>query len=275
VWSGNVGIFGAGIAVTNGFAYWSGLDAEHDGLEAVFRAPVHGGPALVVGYLPSYCAAYGGLGVDDQNVYAATIACSVGKATVSKMPLGGGGNVTLWSDDAWTVGGLAVTDDVVVITAASGDGDSDEDDHGSIGEVLAVPKRGGPAQVLAHVTFAGPLATFGDAAYWIDGDVLASTPIGGGAVTTLAQGMRDASSLAVDARGVYVGIGGSTTRKLHQGSIIFVPADGGASTVLATSIDQLGTIAVDRGVVYWSTLGSPDGAQHGAVYELDSCAASR
>jgi hypothetical protein len=272
VWSGAVGIFGAGLEVKDGFAYWSGLDAERDGLEAVFRAPASGGAAQRVGTLPSLCAAYGGLAVDDTNVYAATIACSLGQATVSAIPLGGGDARVLFRDDAWTIGGLALAHDAVVITAATGDGDSDEDDVGSYGEVLAVPKRGGPARVLAHVTYAGPIATDGDSAYWIDEGALFSAPLdGSGGVATLASGLRPASSIAVDARGVYVGVGGTRTTHLHQGSVAFVPKSGGSVTVLAKNIDQLGDIRVQDNVVYFSTLGSPDGPQHGGVYRLDAC----
>lgn len=272
VWSGQVGIFGAGMAVADGFAYWTGLAADHATLEAIFRAPVRGGAALVVGYLPSPCAAYGGFAVDASNAYAATIACSIGRATVARVPLGGGGAETLWSDAQWTVGGLALTRDAVAITASSADGDADGDDRAAEGQVLLVPKAGGPASVVAHIRYAGPIAADDDTLYFVDDDTLyALSADGSGAPTALAGGVRGASSVATDGRGVYVGIGGTRSRALHDARVVFVAKGGGPAVTLASRVDQLGTLSTDGRAVYWSTLGSPDTDSGGAVYKIDVC----
>ena len=92
-----------------------------------------------------------------------------------------------------------------------------------------------------------------------------SVPVGGGAVTTLAQGQTNPMAITVESTDVYWAnagdYGGST------GSIVKVPLAGGAPTTLSDKRGVPRSIAVDAANVYWTDYGQ-HGWHNGAVLQM-------
>lgn len=115
VWAGPTGIFGTGLAVAGGRVYVTGergdVFAGPAEVPVVWRVPASGGTAELVATFASGCAPYGGIAVDETNVYFAQIGCHpYGAGYLGRVPLEGGSAAALWLDrDALDFGRFVLT----------------------------------------------------------------------------------------------------------------------------------------------------------------------
>jgi hypothetical protein len=120
---------------------------------------------------------------------------------------------------------------------------------GVTGNVMQMPKAGGPQTVLASGHRLGSIAVDATSVYWVDfdGSAVNRVPIGGGDTVTLATGsMGDA--IVVDGVSVYYWI---TDSGSAVGVLTKIPIAGGEPTTLASGVQGPGAIAVDATSVYW------------------------
>jgi hypothetical protein len=126
--------------------------------------------------------------------------------------------------------------------------------------ISSVPDQGGTLSALA--TAPGPtssLTLHDGILYWASSftdptqtssAVIASMPVGGGAITTLASSLSAPGYVVADDDNVYFG-------DIGTGTINVVSQQGGSVTVLASNQGGIGGLAVDDGVVYWSNYNGP------------------
>jgi hypothetical protein len=128
-------------------------------------------------------------------------------------------------------------------------------DDFQMGGVWACPTTGcaSPTQVVASSPVS-TIATFGGALYWGDqyGTVSQCAPIGSACVpSTLASGVGEITSIAVDAAGVvYWGTKGSGTGK--SGAVMKLPPGAANPTTLVPNLVWPNRVVVDNTNVYWS-----------------------
>ena len=132
------------------------------------------------------------------------------------------------------------------------------------GTVNAVPVGGGSVTTLASGQYnPRSVAVDGTHVYWVNYGTLGDesdsvttdgtvneVPISGGAVTTLASGQNNPSSLAVDGTNVYW-VTGSWGSYAGLGTVNAVPVGGGTVTTLATGQNDPTSVATDGTNVYW------------------------
>ncbi|MEO7109254.1 MAG: hypothetical protein ABI183_02350 [Polyangiaceae bacterium] len=84
--------------------------------------------------------------------------------------------------------------------------------------------------------------------YWLNGDTLESTPVGGGsAPTSIAKNVSNCDVLAVDATNLYCG---APSTNLASAITVYPLAGGSTSTLIS---DQINSFATDGTFVYWTS----------------------
>jgi len=190
-----------------------------------------------------------GIAVDGTGVYWTVSP----HGAVMKVPIGGGSATTLASGAAPMAIALGSTSvywtDVSAFT------------------VNAVPTRGGTPTTLSTFVDGGggsyvtDITVDSTAAYWSQSTnggygVLASVALGGGSVTTLAQGSTVyPGGIAVDSMSVYY-----TNSVSPGGAVMKVPLGGGTPTKLASTAREPRAIAVAAANIYWTESGGLSGA---------------
>jgi hypothetical protein len=115
--------------------------------------------------------------------------------------------------------------------------------------VATVPIRGGSVATLAE-TASGQvvegIAADSTTVYWTDGTAVMAVPVGGGGPTTLASGQDESFALALDETNVYW---------LTLTAVVKVQRSGGMPATLASSLVHPWGIAVDGHNVYWTADG--------------------
>lgn len=118
------------------------------------------------------------------------------------------------------------------------------------GSIVRVPDLGGTVSTLAEgVRFASALAVDSSNLYWtsVEEGALVSMPVSGGDVATMAHNLSQPWAVAVDVGNVY-----AVTNEV-SGSVYAVPIGGSTTVTLATAQAQATDVAVDDGRVYWSS----------------------
>ena len=125
--------------------------------------------------------------------------------------------------------------------------------------MLKAPLTGAGPVTLASVAGGnglGPVVVDSTSVYYssygfgstVEGAVM-KVPIAGGTVTTLASGLGEAISIAVDSSNVYWG-------DYYENNIVKIPTGGGAMTTLVSKMSVPEQIAVDSTSLYWTNAGS-------------------
>jgi hypothetical protein len=171
-----------------------------------------------------------GIAVDATNVYYATNNTSSGVAQVKKVPLAGSSTPTVLSGQF--AYGLALSGTTLFV--------------GSV-DIAAIPTAGGSPTLLVTGQNYPLLAADASNVYWVTtGGVVASVPITGGKMTTLASSQSPATSgIAVDASNVYF-------TDSSAGTVLSVPITGGGVTTLASGQTNPLSVASAGGYVYWT-----------------------
>jgi len=123
--------------------------------------------------------------------------------------------------------------------------------------VASVPVSGGPVKSLATVpSDVTTLALDDQSLYFVNGDALTRLPLAGGATSVVAQGFQGTVALQVDSGNAYATIarGNGPT-----GTVVRVSVTGGATTALASSQWDPDGLAVDGQCVYWADVESAGG----------------
>jgi hypothetical protein len=246
IWQGPSGILGNGLLVADGQAYLSSELVWGSGAEGVRSVPLAGGPASPRGQFGTACAAYGGMVIDDANVYAGSNGCSLGPGQILAVPRAGGATTTLWAGDVSGVGAAALAlhgTDLYFLVDEDGDGD------GNLMMLTAGAAAQPVATGIAHE--AHGLATDGDGVYLSTGDTLYMLPYDGSHPVTLASQLHHPDLVAVDASGVYV-VEGNFARG-DTATVLRVPHDGGTPAVLASGQPAIFALALDDSAVYWAS----------------------
>ncbi len=128
--------------------------------------------------------------------------------------------------------------------------------EGGPGSVMTMPVSGGTPVSIAGGDFPAGLAVGGGNVFWTGltakGDNeqwLESTPLAGGATSTLATVTRSVTSLATDGTTLYftdIGDGAAVA-----GFVGSVPVQGGSVTTLASQSNGPSGVAIDATSVYW------------------------
>jgi hypothetical protein len=238
------------ISSASGWLVWS-LTGSGSGQGTVYQlstsssTPTKPGTSLILPW---------GVAVDGINAYwvasngpgAGAVVQSSALANPSASIVG-----TEFADD--TPGGLAVNANNLFFAASSSSG------GGDVFQIPIASFAGTPTSVW-NTTTGHPqdVALDSNNLYWVDqgGGVVYSEPLGGGAATTLASGLKSPSHLAVDSTNVYVANTGA-------GTILEIPIAGGSTVTLASGLDSPLGIAVDnsKSVVYFTTTTTIESAQ--------------
>lgn len=142
------------------------------------------------------------------------------------------------------------------------------------GSVNTIPSGSSSVTSLAvNQHYPDAIAVYGTNVYWLNrgttacpnapycGDgSLNAIPLAGGVPTTLASGLDEPNSLAVDGTNVY-------WTDAQDGTVKAVPLAGGTVTTLATGQNGPGSVAVNGTHVYWVDSGDPNLA-NGSVNEV-------
>jgi hypothetical protein len=133
-----------------------------------------------------------------------------------------------------------------------------------VGSVMSAPIAGGAVEALIAPGSAGPVfpdAISGASLYGGSGENVASVPLAGGTISTLAV-EQDVQSIVADANNVYW--------VAYGGAIKCVPVGGGSVVTLgvvpAGPEGTFAQIAVDATSVYWLDMGPPTGSGVDATY---------
>jgi hypothetical protein len=240
------------------------VDARDDAAEEVDA----GGTDASARNVPMLVAKIDGvvsLAVDGTNVYALSHLDT--KWRLWRVSTSGGTPVAL--DDYFAKNASFAVDDehVYVATAARVDLPMP---HGiyamsAYGRVVAAPKGGGARHVLFDAPFAATgVVTWSGDAYWLSGKlrgpgefVLESVlraPATHGAVSDIAIGQYGASSVAVDASGIYWSVEGVPDARTHvwrAGKIVRAGAARGSTAVLATTAPRPHAVTLDGDAIYF------------------------
>ncbi len=213
------------------------------------------------------------LAVDGTSVYFA----SPYAGTLARVPLDGGSVVTLASvAHAGVLDGGGPGFEVTALAVGA------TDVYWSIGgALLAVPLTGGTALTLAQLpspTSAGDagvaactgaaVATDGASVYWAVAcaagapGFVASVPVRGGALTTLASAQPTPTAVATDALNVYWTVAGTYVANVGGalyvgGALLAAPKSGGAAVTLASALGYPQSLAVDSASAFVTNLGYP------------------
>jgi hypothetical protein len=246
LWQGPSGILGSGLSIADGNAYLSAELAWNGAGEGVLGVPLSGGPAAVVASFGTTCAAYGGLALDDVNVYAGSNGCGNGAGQILAVPRGGGSATPLWTGSGAFDGSAALAvraGEVYFLHDDDGDGD---------GDVMTIATSGVASPVsIGTDREAHGIAVDGDGVYVTAGGTLLELPADGSPPVTLASQLVHPGLVAVDASGIYVVEG--TFADGATGSVLRVPHGGGAPTVLASGQPAIFALALDERGVYWAS----------------------
>jgi hypothetical protein len=246
VWQGPSGFLGSGLRIADGTAYLSAELLWNGAAEGVLAVPLAGGPASVVARFGTNCAAYGGMALDDVNVYAGSNGCGDGAGQILAVPRAGGAATTLWSGDDILVGSAALAvrnGEVYFLLDDDGDGD---------GAVMKIATSGAATPVaIGTDREAHGIAVDADGIYVTAGDALLMLPADGSPAVTLAAQLLHPGLLAVDASGIYLVEGNFGDGAM--GSVVRVPHGGGARTVLADGQPAIFALALDENAVYWAS----------------------
>jgi hypothetical protein len=119
--------------------------------------------------------------------------------------------------------------------------------RGAYGSVAKVNIGGGAVTTIAPLRDApASVAVDLESIYWVESvRALMSTPLSGGALTTLATS--SVKNIALDAHVIYWPTGG-----VVDGAIESVPKVGGLPTTLLSGLSSPTNIAVDSGTLYWN-----------------------
>jgi hypothetical protein len=175
----------------------------------------------------------GGVAIDDMNVYWVSEMPAGGENTydllVQSAPLSGGTASVIAVVPGYVGAGIAVQSGALYFAGQTSLGDG-----GSA--IFVLPTIGGTANSLQEFSTGSPYEVTTDSSrvYWNDvlRGALYSMPLGGGAVSTVARGLKLPKQLAVDSNNVYVADG------IANGAIYEVPAGGeSAKRVLFTAGD--------------------------------------
>jgi hypothetical protein len=228
LWQGTeVEIFGKGMAVDDR-VYVSALRRTVGG-NGLFAVPTGGGALQDLGVLTDGTAAYQGVALDAQFVFAAT------GGAVARAPRSGGAPVNVYASATEGVHWIAAEDGAVYAAL----------DH----HLMKLADDGSTATV---ATVDGiSLAIAGSTAYVLTADSVVAVPLDGGAATTLVSGLSMTGTIAADDSGVYVGAADSAPQA--TASILRVRA-GAAPVVLADGI-AVEHLALGPTNVYWAGLG--------------------
>ncbi len=238
---------GWGIAVDDTSVYWTTVPAGNIGDGAVLKTGKTAGTSgavktLAAGvYDPLYVA------VDDESVYWASPVADI----VASVPKPGGPVTTLAMGQA-NPQYLAVTGSTIVWL--------DVGAEGGPGSVMTMPLAGGTPVSIAGGDFPAGLAVGGGNVFWTsltakgDGQQwLESTPLAGGATSTLATVTRSVTSLATDGTTLYfTDIGDGAAGAGYLGSVpVNAGPSGGSVTTLVSQSNGPSGIAIDDTSVYW------------------------
>jgi hypothetical protein len=179
------------------------------------------------------------IAADDVNVYWTTTGAD---SSVLQAPVGGGGATVLYSSANDFPAAIAVVSGQVYFT-----------DEIQPGSVSRVPIGGGASvPVASNLTYPGALAASGGTLFFTENDYtsqnggsVASTPVGGGPITTIAgsQLFGQSTSLAV--------AGGSVFWTTYS-DVLMAPAGGGMATTIASQTYAY-SVAADATNVYWGS----------------------
>ncbi len=179
------------------------------------------------------------IAADDVNVYWTTTGAD---SSVVQAPVGGGGATVLFSSANDFPAAIAVVSGQVYFT-----------DEIQPGSVSRVPVGGGASVPIAsNLTYPGALAASGGTLFFTQNDYssqnggsIASTPVGGGPIATIAGGQLfgQSTSIAVAAGAVFW-----TT----YSDVLTAPIGGGSATTLAAQTYAY-SVAADANNVYWGS----------------------
>jgi len=223
-----------GLALSSTSAYWSSADG------AILTVPIAGGAASTFAPAQSGPAPIGDVAVNGTSVYwIDSVSSGTSSVTVLTAPTAGGTAVTLASSsEPQDPEHMAMNDQHICWTDTT---------------LVCVPIAGGTPATVAAAQIPVGITMDSASVYWTDEyGHIASVPIGGGAVTTLATGTDDGSgAIAVDSTSVYWTSNAGTVLKMPVGGLL----EGGAPTTLATNQVGASHIVLNGGFVYWTALG--------------------
>jgi hypothetical protein len=247
VWRGATGLFGAGMAIAGQTIFWSGEGGPNLPANGVFSVRTDGTSFAAMGAFDSTCAAYGGVAVDADNVYAATITCGVGIGQLVAISRSGGNRRVLWSSDTKTVWWIAAAAGKVYAAGP---------------DLLAVPANGDAPTTLVNGPVSG-VAVNDTHMFTCRRGTLVAVPLEGGPAAPLGP-CSDRSVIVADKRFVFVTEppkGGTPDGASAGGMVVDlakIPVAGGAPTTLASGV-TIDTLALDDRALFWSTLGADAG----------------
>ncbi|HEX8792354.1 MAG TPA: hypothetical protein VF765_15475 [Polyangiaceae bacterium] len=125
--------------------------------------------------------------------------------------------------------------------------------NGPDGTILTVSVDGGPFAAVVPVLDAGQgvdLAMNDTTVYFTIGNSVLSSPLDGGAITTLASGLGGPDAVVLHATSVYF------TDYSNPGSVLQVPLAGGTVTTLAPNQSNPGGLALNDTTAYWTASGA-------------------
>lgn len=219
--------------------YWVTSTASPD-VYRIESVPLSGGAGSIV--VSSDWSEIASLKRDASYLYWEEL-LSVNFGAIKRMPLASGPVETLYASPAGTyvpTGGIAVEGPAVFFA---------ENGYPSSERISSVPIAGGMPMVLAELQLAPalivrPLVADGASVYWrADDGTVRAVPVSGGAVTTLASGVKPLTAIALDGVGNLVWAEGDAIRR--------VPILGGAVDTIASGVRGSTFLTVDASGLYW------------------------
>jgi hypothetical protein len=236
--------------------YWTTNDT-------VAKAPLGGGTPTQIGAANEAL----GIAVDSSNAYFLE---NNGQAPASldRVPLAGGTPAPV-ATVPLPMQGIALDNTNIYWIDYPQDGAG-----GVTGNVMKMPKAGGPQTVLATGGRMGGIALDATSVYWVDFDANAvrTVPIDGGDPVTLASATSIGAFIAVDSTSVYYWVTADRNDAAVPASLTKVPIAGGTPTTLASGVYGPFDIAVSSTSVFWTAWGPSNGvpgaSADGAVMQL-------